>query len=135
MQSVNTQAKKVRRNLSHLDFNSMSMIGFSQGEGQRDTLTTGFACSEVCGMLSIWEGTYGGTIPGIPNWFGLAAALQMGRRNNKQEEKKTTHENAHYLFDIIFTIFFSFCFHGLFFLAPLTVLHCALSKFHSFFNS
>lgn len=115
MQSLNTQAKKVRRNLSHLDFNSMSMIGFSQGEGQRDTLTTGFACSEVCGMLSIWEGTYGGTIPGIPNWFGLAAALQMGRRNNKQEEKKTTHENAHYLFDIIFTIFFSFCFHGLFF--------------------
>lgn len=36
-------------------------------------LTTGFACRGVCGMLSIWGGTYGGTIPGIPNGFGLAA--------------------------------------------------------------
>lgn len=133
---MNTQAKKVTRNLSQLDFNSMSMTDFSQGEGQRDTLTTGFACSEVCGMLSIWEGTYGGTIPGIPNWFGLAAALQMGRRNNKQGKKKTTHENAHYLFDIISTtFFFSFCFHGLFFLVLLAVLRYALSEFHSFFNT
>lgn len=65
----------------------MSTAGFSQGEGQRAILTTGFACSEVCGMLSIWEGTYGGTIPGIPNWFGLAAVMQTGRKGKKEEKK------------------------------------------------
>lgn len=39
-----------------------------------DGLTTGFACRGVCGMLSIWGGTYGGMIPGIPNGFGLAVS-------------------------------------------------------------
>ena len=33
-------------------------------------------------MLSIWGGTYGGTIPGIPNGFGLAVSSTQ-RENNK----------------------------------------------------
>lgn len=41
----------------------------------------GLACREACGMLSIWGGTYGGTIPGIPNGFGLAVSSTRGQKN------------------------------------------------------
>ena len=112
---------------------------FLQGEEQRAILTTGFACSEVCGMLSIWEGTYGGTIPGIPNWFGLAAVLQTVRRGKKEElNQKTTpknpntHENTHYLTQML--PFLSLCFYSLFSIVLLALLFSSmpLSQFYSF---
>lgn len=55
---------------------------------ERKGLTMGLACREVCGMLSIWGGTYGGTIPGIPNGFGLAVSSTW-RENKTTVEQRT----------------------------------------------
>lgn len=57
-------------------------MGTEPAVDREENLTTGFACREVCGMLSICGGTYGGTIPGIPNGFGLAIALIQKEDNN-----------------------------------------------------